>query len=40
MSGLRYALLPGVVRQAVNEPQFRAFMLANRGHVVALLLPA
>ncbi|WP_342117233.1 hypothetical protein [Pseudoduganella sp. OTU4001] len=35
-----YTLLPGVVRLAVKEPQFRAFVLANRDQVVALLLPA
>lgn len=35
-----YALLPGVVRLAVKEPQFRTFVLANRDRVVALLLPA
>ncbi|XLZ69686.1 hypothetical protein ABT364_24635 [Massilia sp. SR12] len=35
-----YALLPGVVRLAVKEPQFRAFVLANRDRVSALLLPA
>ena len=40
VSELCYALLPGVVRLAVKEPQFRAFMLANRDRVVALLLPA
>lgn len=35
-----YALLPGVVRLAVKEPQFRSFVLANRDRVAALLLPA
>ncbi|WP_374581990.1 hypothetical protein [Pseudoduganella sp.] len=35
-----YALLPGVVRLAVKEPQFRAFVLANRDRVTAMLLPA
>lgn len=34
-----YALLPGVVRLAVREAQFRAFVLANRDRVIALLLP-
>lgn len=37
---LCYALLPGVVKFAVKEPQFRAFVLANRDRVAALLLPA
>jgi hypothetical protein len=35
-----YALLPGVLKLAVKEPQFRAFVLANRDRVGALLLPA
>lgn len=35
-----YVLLPGVLRLAVKEPQFRAFVLANRDRVSALLLPA
>jgi hypothetical protein len=40
VADLCYALLPGVLRLAVKEPQFRAFVLANRDRVSALLLPA
>lgn len=35
-----YALLPSVLKLAVKEAQFRAFVLANRDRIVALLLPA
>lgn len=38
VADLCYTLLPGVVRLAVKEPQFRAFVLANRDRVIALLL--
>jgi len=40
VAGICYALLPGVLRLAVKEAQFHAFILANRDRVVAMLLPA